>query len=233
MLIQFLEQHPYLGRASTEVSPRMTSARKKQLWDEIAAQLNEQGPAIKSPPLWRSHRATGGGKVGGIHGGGAVVAAAPRVLPHPRRVPSQPQATAQPGPSQPGPSQLGPSQPGLSQPQPRRGQPLEDAVSRAVAAYERQSQSADRRALADQKFQRKLLEQTRHNHEAQIASLGRLENQFGRLTEQVGRLRLVQQQRLDQERRAQESTQRLLQQLLEALASSAAPVARRPQPPSA
>ncbi|KAL1470034.1 hypothetical protein MTO96_040712 [Rhipicephalus appendiculatus] len=69
--------------------------------------------------------------------------------------------------------------------------------------------------------------------EAQIDSQGRLENQLGRLTEEVGRLRLVQQQRLDQERRAQESTQRLLQQLLEALASGAALVTRQPQRSSA
>lgn len=55
MLIQFLEQHPYLGRSCTEVSPRMTAARKKQLWQEIATLLNQQGPAVKSPQLWRNH----------------------------------------------------------------------------------------------------------------------------------------------------------------------------------
>ncbi|KAH7967936.1 hypothetical protein HPB52_004207 [Rhipicephalus sanguineus] len=49
MLIQFREQHPYLGRYYTEVSPRMTAARKKQLWQEIATLLNQQGPAVKSP----------------------------------------------------------------------------------------------------------------------------------------------------------------------------------------
>ncbi|KAL1439179.1 hypothetical protein MTO96_047395 [Rhipicephalus appendiculatus] len=125
------------------------------------------------------------------------------------------------------------TEPGPSQPQTRRRQPLEDAVCWAGAEYERQSQSADRRALADQKFHRKLMEQNQRHPEAQIASLGQLKNQLSRLTKEVGRLRLVQQQRLDQERRAQESTQRLLEQLLEALASGAALVARPPQPPSA
>ncbi|KAH7936335.1 hypothetical protein HPB52_021541 [Rhipicephalus sanguineus] len=55
VLIHFLEQQPYLGRSCTEVSPRMTAARKKQLWQEIATLLNQQGPAVKSPLLWRNH----------------------------------------------------------------------------------------------------------------------------------------------------------------------------------
>ncbi|XP_037529155.1 translation initiation factor IF-2-like [Rhipicephalus sanguineus] len=142
-------------------------------------------------------------------------------------VPLQPQVP-QPGPSQPQP---GPSQPQPGpQPQPRRGQPrqLEEAVCRATAEYVRQGQCADARALADRKFHHKMLEQNRR-----MASQERLENQLCRLTEEVGRLRHVQQQRLDQERRANECTQRLLQQLLEALAGGAALVTRPPQPPSA
>ncbi|KAH7956879.1 hypothetical protein HPB52_013208 [Rhipicephalus sanguineus] len=55
--------------------------------------------------------------------------------------------------------------------------------------------------------------------EVDSASKKRLENQLGRLTEAVRRQRHAQQQRFDQERRAHESTQRLLKQLLEALAS--------------
>ncbi|XP_037504906.1 uncharacterized protein LOC119380256 [Rhipicephalus sanguineus] len=304
MLIQFLEQHPYLGRSCTEVSPRMTAARKKQLWQEIATLLNQQGPAVKSPQLWRNHwakmvcgarkelarstserNAMGGGRVGGVDGRvldilertGAVVTTPPEYYPVPdvetevevgtsraatsrgpsdvdlQPIPLQPQvpqpgpSQPQPGPSQPqpGPSQPqpGPSQPqpGPSQPQPgpqpqpRRRQPrqLEEAVCRATAEYVRQGQCADARAVADRKFHHKMLEQNRRHHEAQMASQERLENQLCRLTEEVGRLRHVQQQRLDQERRANDCTQRLLQQLLEALAGGAALVTRPPQPPSA
>ncbi|KAH7983160.1 hypothetical protein HPB52_009696 [Rhipicephalus sanguineus] len=232
MLIQFLEQHPYLGRSCTEVSPRMTAARKKQLWQEIATLLNQQGPAVKSPQLWRNHwakmvcgarkelarstserNATGGGRVGGVDGRvldilertGAVVTTPPEYYPVP------------------------------DVPQPRRRQPrqLEEAVCRATAEYVRQGQCADARAVADRKFHHKMLEQNRRHHEAQMASQERLENQLCRLTEEVGRLRHVQQQRLDQERRANDCTQRLLQQLLEALAGGAALVTRPPQPPSA
>ncbi|KAH7967937.1 hypothetical protein HPB52_004208 [Rhipicephalus sanguineus] len=95
---------------------------------------------------------------------------------------------------------------------------LEEVVCRATDEYVRQGQCADARALADRKFHHKMLEQNRRHHEPQMASQERLENQLCRLTEDVGRLRHVQQQRLDQERRANECTQRLLQQLLEALA---------------
>ncbi|KAH7985625.1 hypothetical protein HPB52_025513 [Rhipicephalus sanguineus] len=188
MLIQFLEQHPYLGRSCTEVSPRMTAARKKQLWQEIATLLNQQGPARHG---WRR-------RVGGVDGRvldilertGAVVTTPPEYYPVP------------------------------DVPQPRRRQPrqLEEAVCRATAEYVRQGQCADARAVADRKFHHKMLEQNRRHHEAQMASQERLENQLCRLTEEVGRLRHVQQQRLDQERRANDCTQRLLQQLLEALA---------------
>ncbi|XP_054919610.1 uncharacterized protein [Dermacentor andersoni] len=87
ILVQFIEQHPYLARASTEFSPRMTAARKNELWEEVAAVLNAQGPAVKATSRWRNHwakmahkakkeaaraasekRATGGGKVGGVDG---------------------------------------------------------------------------------------------------------------------------------------------------------------------
>ncbi|KAH7956000.1 hypothetical protein HPB52_005491 [Rhipicephalus sanguineus] len=105
---------------------------------------------------------------------------------------------------------------------------LEEAVCRATDEYVRQGQCADARALADRKFHHKMLEQNRCRHEAQMASQERLENQLCRLTEEVGRLRHVQQQRLDQKRRANECTQRLLQQLLEALAGGAALVTRPP-----
>ncbi|XP_072141080.1 uncharacterized protein [Dermacentor andersoni] len=87
ILVQFIEQHPYLARASTEFSPRMTAALKNELWEEVAAVLNAQGPAVKATSRWRNHwakmahkakkeaaraasekRATGGGKVGGVDG---------------------------------------------------------------------------------------------------------------------------------------------------------------------
>ncbi|KAH7968287.1 hypothetical protein HPB52_007605 [Rhipicephalus sanguineus] len=219
MLIDFLEQHPYLGRSCTEASPRMTAARKKQLWQEITTLLNHT---------------TGGGRVGVVDGrvldilerAGAVVTAPPEYYPVPDVVvqpvplqPPQPQFVRLPSTEQrpqPGPSQR---QPG-PQPQPRRRHPrqLEEAVCRATEVYVRQSQRADARALADRKFHQKVLEQNQRHHEAQMASQEWLENHLGCLTEEVGRLRHVQQQRLDQQRRAHECTQRQLQQLLGALA---------------
>ncbi|KAH7977552.1 hypothetical protein HPB49_002312 [Dermacentor silvarum] len=87
ILLQFIEQHPYLARASTELSPRMAAARSNELWEELATILNKQGPAVKTVSRRRNHwaklghktkkeaaraasekRATGGDKVHGIHG---------------------------------------------------------------------------------------------------------------------------------------------------------------------
>ncbi|KAH6941457.1 hypothetical protein HPB50_018215 [Hyalomma asiaticum] len=87
ILIQFIEQHPYLARAMTSLSLRLSAARKKELWDEVAGVLNQRGPAVKTSECWRNHwlklvhaacreaarsaterTSAGGGKVGGVDG---------------------------------------------------------------------------------------------------------------------------------------------------------------------
>ncbi|XP_065303913.2 uncharacterized protein [Dermacentor albipictus] len=82
-----MEQHPYLARGSTSLSPSMSAAQKRGLWAEIAAALNAVGPAVKIARRWRLYwarmayeckklaaqvgaekRKTGGGKLGGLEG---------------------------------------------------------------------------------------------------------------------------------------------------------------------
>nr|XP_054928099.1 uncharacterized protein LOC129385491 [Dermacentor andersoni] len=53
MLIEFIEQHPYLSRGATSLSPSMSAARKKAICEEIAAVLNAIGPAVKTARCWR------------------------------------------------------------------------------------------------------------------------------------------------------------------------------------
>ncbi|XP_054931914.1 uncharacterized protein [Dermacentor andersoni] len=87
MLVQFIDQHPYLARGATSLSPSISAAKKKALWEEVAAALNAIGPAVKTARRWRLYwarlcydcrriaaqvgaemRKTGGGKVGGLEG---------------------------------------------------------------------------------------------------------------------------------------------------------------------
>ncbi|KAK8759059.1 hypothetical protein V5799_003309, partial [Amblyomma americanum] len=53
MLLDFLEQHSFLARASTKLSQSLTAARRRALWDEITEALNRAGPAVKTAEHWR------------------------------------------------------------------------------------------------------------------------------------------------------------------------------------
>uniref|UniRef100_A0A1E1WX09 Regulatory protein zeste n=1 Tax=Amblyomma aureolatum TaxID=187763 RepID=A0A1E1WX09_9ACAR len=48
-----MEQHPFLALASTDLSPALTAARKRALWDELADLLNREGPAVRTADHWR------------------------------------------------------------------------------------------------------------------------------------------------------------------------------------
>ncbi|KAH7959379.1 hypothetical protein HPB49_010637 [Dermacentor silvarum] len=65
-LVEFMEQHPYLARGATSLSPNMSAAHKKALWNELTAALNVLGPAVKTARRWRQK--TGGGRLGGLEG---------------------------------------------------------------------------------------------------------------------------------------------------------------------
>ncbi|KAH7949267.1 hypothetical protein HPB49_006835 [Dermacentor silvarum] len=85
--LQFMEQHPYLARGATSLSPSMSAAHKKALWNELTAALNALGPAVKTARRWRQYwarivhdmkklaaqvgsekRQTGGDRLGGLEG---------------------------------------------------------------------------------------------------------------------------------------------------------------------
>lgn len=51
ILINFMEAHPYLAKASGS----LTKARKQKLWGVLAELLNEAGPAVKTVAGWRSY----------------------------------------------------------------------------------------------------------------------------------------------------------------------------------
>ncbi|KAH7959254.1 hypothetical protein HPB49_009682 [Dermacentor silvarum] len=87
LLVEFMEQHPYLVRGTTILSPSMSVAQKKALWEELTAALNALGPAVKTARRWHQYwarivydikklaaqvgsekRKTGGGKMGGLKG---------------------------------------------------------------------------------------------------------------------------------------------------------------------
>lgn len=55
LLVEFMEQHPYLARGATSLSPSMSAAHKKALWNELTAALNALGPAVKTARRWRQY----------------------------------------------------------------------------------------------------------------------------------------------------------------------------------
>ncbi|KAH6920630.1 hypothetical protein HPB50_028380 [Hyalomma asiaticum] len=155
ILIEFIEQHPYLARATTSLSRRLSAARKKELWDEVAAVLNQRGPAVKTPERWRNHwsklvhaarreaarsaaerTSTGGGKVGGVDGRvldvlsrtGAVVTDAPQFFEQSDELPR------------------------------RQLRDLEEVVQRTAEEYVRQGEAANARAQEEARFHQQLVE---------------------------------------------------------------------------
>ncbi|KAH7932823.1 hypothetical protein HPB49_003261 [Dermacentor silvarum] len=98
LLVELMEQHPYLTRGLWRLSPSMSAAQKKALWHDLTAALNALGPAVKTARRWRQYwarivydckklaaqvgsekRKTGGGKLGGL--GGGVIEALSRTGP--------------------------------------------------------------------------------------------------------------------------------------------------------
>ncbi|XP_054922311.2 uncharacterized protein [Dermacentor andersoni] len=87
LLVAFMEGHPYLVRASCALTPECTVERRRQLWSELAALLNTEGPAAKTAEQWQvfwrkevflsrrdaaaasaSQSGTGGGRLPGLRG---------------------------------------------------------------------------------------------------------------------------------------------------------------------
>ncbi|XP_050023904.2 uncharacterized protein [Dermacentor andersoni] len=54
LLVAFMEKHAFLVTASRVPSPEATMERKRELWEEIAALLNAEGPARKSLRKWQA-----------------------------------------------------------------------------------------------------------------------------------------------------------------------------------
>nr|XP_054920781.1 uncharacterized protein LOC126518091 isoform X3 [Dermacentor andersoni] len=54
LLVAFMEKHAFLVTASRVPSPEATVERKRELWEEIAALLNAEGPARKSLRKWQA-----------------------------------------------------------------------------------------------------------------------------------------------------------------------------------
>ncbi|KAH6946590.1 hypothetical protein HPB50_014146 [Hyalomma asiaticum] len=224
ILIEFIEQHPYLARATTSLSRRLSAARKKELWDEVAAVLNQRGTAVKTPERWRNHwsklvhaarreaarsaaerTSTGGGKPPAQPQPPpqAQTPPQPTAQPHLQPLPQlqpllQPQPPSQP-PSQPQPS----SQPQPRQtPQPRAPQlprrqlrDLEEVVQRTAEEYVRQGEAANARAQEEARFHQQLVELHRK----------------------------VQQQRLEEDRLMRSLVERLLLHLMPAAAQGPPP----------
>nr|XP_054924945.1 uncharacterized protein LOC129383936 [Dermacentor andersoni] len=87
LLVEFMEQHPWLVKGSSVLTPEVTKASKARLWRELAEILNAEGPAMKTADQWRQfwkkevynsrhdaavvaaeHRGTGGGRLCGLRG---------------------------------------------------------------------------------------------------------------------------------------------------------------------
>ncbi|KAH7940848.1 hypothetical protein HPB49_006968 [Dermacentor silvarum] len=87
ILINFMERHPRLVSKSGELDGDFTVAKRNDLWGELAALLNSEGPPTKTESQWKvwwskylykvrreaavvagEMRATGGGRLGGNKG---------------------------------------------------------------------------------------------------------------------------------------------------------------------
>ncbi|XP_065311568.1 uncharacterized protein [Dermacentor albipictus] len=53
ILLSFVEEHPYLAKASCVLGQQLTAARKEELWQQVTALLNTEGPAVKTAAQWR------------------------------------------------------------------------------------------------------------------------------------------------------------------------------------
>ncbi|XP_050025031.1 uncharacterized protein [Dermacentor andersoni] len=53
MLLEFLNEHPYLASGSKEKTKEVEPWERERLWEEAAAKLNAKGPAVKTRYAWR------------------------------------------------------------------------------------------------------------------------------------------------------------------------------------
>lgn len=53
MLLEFLNEHPYLASGSKEKTKDVEPWERERLWEEAAAKLNAKGPAVKTRYAWR------------------------------------------------------------------------------------------------------------------------------------------------------------------------------------
>ncbi|KAH7933061.1 hypothetical protein HPB49_007654 [Dermacentor silvarum] len=232
LLVELMEQHPYLARGATSLSPSMSAAHKKALWNELTAALNALGPAVKTARRWRQYwarivhmtklaaqvgsekRKTGGGRLGGLEGRQASSSeeeAAAAHVPLPT-APSQVSVGTEPGTS-------GTARPSTRQ-QPRRPprqhQPLEDAACRAAEECARQGQLAEAANVEAVAFHQMLLEQHRQHHQ--------------QLVEEMRASRVVQQQLAVETRGLREATALIATTLRQLVAALARSLHEPPQP---
>ncbi|XP_075546201.1 uncharacterized protein LOC142579660 [Dermacentor variabilis] len=86
-VVAFMQEHPQLAIRSSELGPRFTAGDRRRLWQQLADQLNTQGPVVKTVEQWQEwwrkqvfearrnaaalaqeQRKTGGGRLHGFHG---------------------------------------------------------------------------------------------------------------------------------------------------------------------
>ncbi|XP_070386615.1 uncharacterized protein [Dermacentor albipictus] len=87
IIVNFMESNPRLASRSGEFDGEFTPAKRQDLWKQLAALLNAEGPPVKTEREWRlwwckfvyrcrrdagklaaEQRTTGGGRLGGIRG---------------------------------------------------------------------------------------------------------------------------------------------------------------------
>ncbi|KAL1441958.1 hypothetical protein MTO96_008139 [Rhipicephalus appendiculatus] len=53
ILLEFVNEHPYLVNGSKDKTKEVEPWQREQLWEEAAAKLNAKGPAVKTRYAWR------------------------------------------------------------------------------------------------------------------------------------------------------------------------------------
>ncbi|KAH8028023.1 hypothetical protein HPB51_012609 [Rhipicephalus microplus] len=53
MLLDFVNEHPYLVNGFKEKTKQVEPWEREQLWEEAASKLNAKGPAVKTRYAWR------------------------------------------------------------------------------------------------------------------------------------------------------------------------------------
>ncbi|KAH7959581.1 hypothetical protein HPB49_012143 [Dermacentor silvarum] len=235
LLVEFVEQDPYLARGATSLSPRpavKTARRWRQYWARIVHDMKKLAAHVGS-----EKRKTGGGRLGGLER--RVMDVLSRTGPGYAPVDffaddaeqassSEEEAAAAhvPLPTAPPQVSVG-TEPGTSgtarpptrqQPRrpPRQQQPLEDAACRAAEEYARQGQLAEAANVEAVAFHQTLLEQNRQHHQ--------------QLVEELRASRVVQQQLVVETRGLREATALVAATLRQLVAALARGLREPPQP---